>query len=87
LAGFREFPAVCLNNILEIVEKLEKIGMSGVTAIGKPGQSVLEMPVSPGCVGMVVLGGLNPLAAVEEEGIKTENKALCAMANFNILTP
>ena len=85
LAGFREFPAVCLNNVLEIVEKLEKIGMSGVTAIGKPGQPVLEIPVSAGCVGMVVLGGLNPLAAVEEAGIKTENKALCAMVNFNLL--
>jgi len=85
LAGFREFPAVCLNNVLEIVEKLEKIGMSGVTAIGKPGQPVLEIPVSAGCVGMVVLGGLNPLAAVEEAGIKTENKALCAMVNFNVL--
>ena len=85
LAGFREFPAVCLNNVVEIVEKLEKIGMSGVTAIGKPGQPVLEIPVSAGCVGMVVLGGLNPLAAVEEAGIKTENKALCAMVNFNVL--
>lgn len=86
LAGFREFPAVCLNDVLEIVEQLEKIGMSCVTAIGKPSQPVLEMPVSVGCVGMVVLGGLNPLAAIEESGIKTENKALCAMVNFNILT-
>jgi len=86
LAGFREFPAVCLNDVLEIVEKLEKIGMSCVTAIGKPSQPVLEMPVSVGCVGMVVLGGLNPLAAIEEAGIKTENKALCAMVNFNLLT-
>ncbi|MBC8227968.1 DUF128 domain-containing protein, partial [bacterium] len=53
---------------------------------GKPSQPVLEMPVSVGCVGMVVLGGLNPLVAIEESGIKTENKALCAMVNFNILT-
>ncbi|MBC8230156.1 DUF128 domain-containing protein, partial [bacterium] len=45
LAGFREFPAVCLNDVLEIVEQLEKIGMSCVTAIGKPSQPVLEMPV------------------------------------------
>ena len=86
LAGFREFPAVCLNDVMAIVEKLEKIGMSGVTAIGKPSQPVLEIPVSIGCVGMVVLGGLNPLAAVEEAGIKTENKALCDMVNFNLLT-
>jgi len=86
LAGFREFPAVCLNDVLEIVDKLEKIGMSCVTAIGKPSQPVLEMPVNVGCVGMVILGGLNPLAAIEEAGIKTENKALCAMVNFNLLT-
>lgn len=85
LAGFREFPAVCLDDVMEIVANLEKIGMPVITAIGRPNQPVLETPVSPGCVGMVVLGGLNPLAAVEEAGIKTENKALCAMVNFNIL--
>jgi len=85
LAGLREFPAVCLDDVLEIVEKLEKIGLSGVTAVGEPSQPVLEMPVSAGCVGMVVLGGLNPLAAVEESGIRTENKALCSMVNFNLV--
>jgi repressor of nif and glnA expression len=86
LAGFREFPAICLDDVMEIVAALENIGLSVVTAIGRPSQPILETPVSPGCVGMVVLGGLNPLAAVEEVGIKTDNKALSAMVNFNVLT-
>ncbi len=85
LAGFREFPAACLNIVEEVVDKLKQIKLEGVIAIGKPSQPLLEIPVSAGCVGMVVLAGLNPLAAVEEAGIETDNNALCTMMEFSKL--
>jgi len=85
LAGFREFPAACLNIVEEVVDKLKQIGLEGIIAIGKPSQPLLEIPVSAGCVGMVVLAGLNPLAAVEEAGIATDNNALCTMMEFSKL--
>jgi len=85
LAGFREFPAACLGVVEEVVGKLKHLGMEGIIALGKPGQPLLEIPVSAGCVGMVVLAGLNPLAAVEESGIETDNNALCTMVRFSKL--
>jgi repressor of nif and glnA expression len=85
LAGFREFPAACLDVVEEVVNKLKHLGMEGVIAFGKPSQPLLEIPVSAGCVGMVVLAGLNPLAAVEEAGIETDNNALCSMVDFSKL--
>jgi len=85
LAGFREFPAVCLNIVEKVVDRLKQIGLEGIIAIGKPGQPLLEIPTSAGCVGMVVLAGLNSLAAVEEAGIETDNNALCTMVEFSKL--
>lgn len=82
LAGFREFPVACFDVVGEVVAKLEQIGLEGIIAIGKPNQPLLEIPVSTGCVGMVVLAGLNPLAAVEEAGIETDNNALSTMMEF-----
>ena len=85
LAGFSEFPAACLGVVEEIVDKLKQIGQEGVIAIGKPSQPLLEIPVSAGRVGMVVLAGLNPLAAVEETGIETDNNSLYTMVDFSKL--
>jgi hypothetical protein len=38
-------------------------------------------------VGLVVIGGLNPLAAVEEEGIPTTNRAMGTLMPFQELVP
>ena len=55
--------------------------------IGKPGRPLLDIPVSEGRVGMIVAGGLNPMAAVEESGIATENIAMGALFEFERLVP
>jgi len=55
--------------------------------LGKPGRSLLDIPVSEGSMGMIVVGGLNPLAAVEETGIPTENIAMKLLFDFNKMVP
>lgn len=87
LAGFREIPAACLPEALEILGKLKKIGFSGTVVIGEPNQPTLQIPVNNGYAGMIILAGLNPLAAVEETGIDTQNMSLCTMMDFQKLTP
>jgi len=86
-ASFREVPSVALPKVEKIRRKLDKIGLGGVLIIGKPGLPLLEIPVSEGRVGMIVAGGLNPLAAVEESGITTENIALRKLFEFEQLIP
>lgn len=85
-AGFREIPAVALPKAEKIKRKLDRIGLNGILVMGDPGQPLLDIPVPEGRVGMVVAGGLNPIAAVEEKGIETKNNAMGALVDFNKLT-
>ena len=86
-ASFREVPAVALPDVKVIMKKLEKIGMGGILAIGKPNQALLDVPVAHDRAGMVVVGGLSPLSAVEESGIPTHNLAMSTLFGFEELIP
>jgi len=86
-ASFREAPSVGMPRIERIRKKLDSIGLGGILMIGKPGRPLLDIPVPEGRVGMIVAGGLNPIAAVEESGIKTENVAMGTLLEFENLIP
>ena len=85
LAGLREIPADSVHEADSIIRKVESAGIGRALMIGKPGQNILGMPVGVQRVGIVVPGGLNPVAAVEESGIKTESKALVTMIDYDQL--
>jgi repressor of nif and glnA expression len=85
LAGLREIPAVSKEEALDILNQIEGAGLGNILYIGKTGQPVLGMPVGVEKVGIVIPGGLNPVAAVAEWGIETENKALSALVDFKQL--
>ncbi len=85
LAGFREVPAACLPEAEDILRELAQIGFGGTIVIGEPNQPTLQIPVSSGYAGLVILAGLNPLAAVEETGIDTQNMSLSVMMDFRKL--
>lgn len=86
-ASFREVPSVGMPRVERIRKRLENIGLGGIMMIGKPGRPLLDIPVSEGRVGMIVAGGLNPVAAVEESGIATENVAMGSLFEFEQLIP
>ena len=85
LAGLREIPAVSKPDAEKILKKAEAAGFGGALYIGKPEQPVLGMPVGVEKVGIVVPGGLNPVAACEEWGIETESKALVTLVDYEKL--
>ena len=82
-----KFPSVALQRVEKIRKKLDDLGLGGILMIGKPGRPLLDIPVSEGRVGMIVAGGLNPLAAVEECGIATTNTAMKTLFDFTNLMP
>lgn len=84
-ASFREVPTVTLPAAEAIIQRLEAIGLGGALMIGKPGQPLLDIPVSSGRVGIVVAGGLNPIAALEEINIDTHNNPLHGLCQFDAL--
>lgn len=86
-ASFREIPAIAVPRARKLAAKLESIGLGGVLAIGKPNRPLLEVPVPQGRAGLIVVGGLSPLAAVEESGIGTHNRALTGLFEFSQLVP
>lgn len=86
-ASFREFPSIALPKVEKIRKKLDQAGLGGILLIGKPGRPLLDIPVSQGMVGMIVAGGLNPLAAVEECGVPTANIAMNTLFDFDQLVP
>lgn len=86
-ASFREIPAASLGPAEEIIERLERQGLGGVLIIGKPSQPLLDIPVGHGRVGMVIAGGLNPVAAAEEVGFMSRNQALHTLCDFRELQP
>ncbi|MEW6001561.1 MAG: NrpR regulatory domain-containing protein [Nitrospirota bacterium] len=82
LASFREIPVVSLEGAKQLREELKEKGLGGILIIGNPNQPLLEMPVSMDKAGMVIVGGLNPIAALEEAGILTESKAMSTLYQF-----
>jgi hypothetical protein len=84
-AGFREIPAGSRDHVIELAKRLEDVGLGGFLAVGWPGQPLFDIPVSEGRLGAIVIGGLNPVAILEEQGIKTRSKALAAMTDYDSL--
>lgn len=78
-AGFREVPSAARPHVMELREQLEAIGLGGILYVGAPNQPVFDIPVSHGRTGVVVLAGLNPIAAVHERGFFTRNHAMCTL--------
>jgi repressor of nif and glnA expression len=82
-ASFREIPSVALDDARRVFDRLQRAGMGGILMIGRPGQPLLDIPVAEGRTGFIVVGGLNPLAAVVEAGISCEMKSLSGLEEFS----
>ncbi len=87
LASFREIPVACLAQADEIKTKLKEYGIGGILTIGEPNSQLLEIPVGLDRAGLCVVGGLNPLAALEESGIDTTSAAMSDLVEYSELVP
>ena len=84
-ASFREVPSIAYDEVVRLAKLSEKTGVGGLLAYGQPNQPLLDVPVAQGCVGLIVAGGLNPVAAIVESGIDTTSSAMHALCDFNEL--
>jgi HTH-type transcriptional regulator, global nitrogen regulator NrpRI len=85
LASFREIPVVSVNEAESLSNKMIRKGIGGKFLFGKPNQSLLDIPVGADKVGMIAVGGLNPIAAAEESGIHTESMAMSTLYEYSKL--
>jgi repressor of nif and glnA expression len=86
LANFREIPATCQPIAEKVVASLEEAHLGGVLMMGEVSKSVCEVPVELNKVGMILTGGLNPVAAAVESGIEVENRAMSTIMEYEDLT-
>jgi len=87
LASFREIPVVSIEKATKLRETLNDKGIGGILLIGSPNQQLLEIPVGLDRAGMIIVGGLNPIAVLEEGGIPTTTKAMSTLYPFAELVP
>ncbi len=85
LASFREIPAVCLDEAKVLAKKMSDKGIKGILMIGSPNKPLLEIAVGIDKVGLVIVGGLNPIAAIHESNISTESKAMSTLYEYSKL--
>jgi repressor of nif and glnA expression len=85
LANFREIPAAARSLVEETIAALADAGISGVSTLGNISEPICQITVGMNRVGLVLLGGLNPLAAAAEAGIEVENTGEAGMVNFEQL--
>jgi HTH-type transcriptional regulator, global nitrogen regulator NrpRI len=85
LANFREIPALSRSLVDRVIDDLTKTGINGVLSIGNIGHPVCQTHVDMNKIGMILIGGLNPVAAACEEGFDVDNKAMSTVMEFEKL--
>ncbi len=87
LASFREVPAAAEADLHAVLEEYKAKGLGGILAVGRPSQPLLEVPVGMDRIGLAVIAGLTPIAALTESGVPVRSKAMSVLADFSELVP
>ena len=85
LATYREIPALCQPIVQEMMAKLKKAGLGGLLVMGSTSEPVCEIPVELNRIGIVLINGLNPVAAAQEAGIEVENYGMSTVIEYQNL--
>ena len=85
MANFREIPALCRATAEEVVARLAEAELGGLLVVGNTSEAVCQIPVELNRIGMILLGGMNPVAAAEEVGIRAENFAMSTVMEYQEL--
>lgn len=80
--SFREIPASAAAQVRQIKKEMDAQGIDGILAVGTPNQPLFDIPVGEGRAGLIVNGGLNPLAALWEARAAVEFRSLAEVENI-----
>jgi hypothetical protein len=86
LANFREIPAACQPLAEKVVARLEETKLGGVLMMGEVSKPLCAVPVELNKIGIILTGGLNPVAAAVESGIEVDNHAMSTVMEYRRLT-
>jgi HTH-type transcriptional regulator, global nitrogen regulator NrpRI len=86
LGSLREIPEISVIDAKRVHQKMQRHGFGGAIVFGQPGQPLLGLPVTPGNVGVVTLGGLNPVAALEEARVTNQSRVMGTLCDYTELS-
>lgn len=75
LASLKEIPYMARPDAVKVLDDVKDIGFS-ILEVGKPSELIYNAKVEIYHAGIVTPGGLNPIAAIRESGIRVEPKAV-----------
>jgi repressor of nif and glnA expression len=82
LANFREIPSPSRALVAKKAALLAEAGIKGILVLGNTSEPVCQIAVGLNRVGIVLMGGLNPVAAAFEAGIEVESYAESGLVDF-----
>lgn len=85
LANLREAPLVARDDIDHILSDLMEAELSGIMEVGEPNTRVLDVPVERDHLGIVVIGGTNPMAMAKEQGFEIRTSAMSALIGIDTM--
>jgi repressor of nif and glnA expression len=85
LANFRVIPAICQPVGEKVVAGLKAANLNGLLMMGEVSKAVCGIPVEVNKIGMILIGGLNPVAAAVESGVEVENHAMSTVMEYRDL--
>jgi repressor of nif and glnA expression len=86
LANLREAPMVARDIIDSTLADMVDAGINGILEVGEPNTRILDVPVERDHLGIVVIGGTNPMAIVQEHGIPIRTNAMSTLIDINKLS-
>jgi len=84
-ASFRELPGESRQRFINIGQRLSEVGLGAIMELGLPEQPLLDIPVAPGRMGAIIVGGLNPIAVLEEREHRIFSRALSGLVEYDRL--
>ncbi|MBP7342986.1 MAG: DUF128 domain-containing protein [Smithellaceae bacterium] len=85
LANFREIPALSRSLVESVIDDFTRAGINAVLSVGNIGNPVCQTHVDVNKIGMIMIGGLNPVAAACEAGLQADNRAMSTVMEFERL--
>lgn len=82
LANLREAPMAARDRIEQVLDSLVEAGFSCVLEVGEPNSDILGMQVGRDKLGIVIIGGTNPMALVQEHGIDISTHELSILLDI-----
>lgn len=86
LANLREAPMVARDIIDSTLADMVDAGINGILEVGDPNTRILDVPVERDHLGIVVIGGTNPMAIVQEHGIPITTNAMSTLMDIKQLS-